>query len=158
MRYLFGQFVLGSTNLICWSNRLSPIMRFKKRPEVEADMFIPARRFLDFCKLYEQDFSFYPLWIVPYRVPDAYPWLNPEHFARMADDLLIDCAVYGMKNNGESDASVRLEQATFELDGIKALISGNHYTREPVVEQQQTTSRAQVWPKRSVSLPPTPAT
>ena len=66
-------------------------------------MFIPARRFLDFCKLYEQDFGFYPLWIVPYRVPDAYPWLNPEHFARMADDLLIDCAVYGMKNNGESD-------------------------------------------------------
>ena len=44
-------------------------MWFKKRPEVVADVFNPARRFLDFCKLYEQVFGFYPLWIVPYRVP-----------------------------------------------------------------------------------------
>jgi hypothetical protein len=48
----------------------------------------------------------------------------------MGDDLFIDCAVYGMKNNGDEDASQRLEQATYDLDGMKALIGRNHYSPE----------------------------
>jgi FAD/FMN-containing dehydrogenase len=130
VRALIGRFMLGSTNLIKWSGRLEPLMRWKKRPEVVADVFIPARRFLDFCKRYEQDMGFYPLWVVPYRVPRQYPWLSNEHVTRMGDDLFIDCAVYGMKNNGATDASPRLEELTYDLDGIKALIGRNHYSAE----------------------------
>jgi FAD/FMN-containing dehydrogenase len=130
VRALVGRFLLGSTNLIRWSNRLAPVMKLKKRPEVVADVFIPARRFLDFSKVYANDFGFYPLWMVPYRVPHAYPWLNPAHWTRMGDDLFIDCAVYGMRNNGDMDASAQLEQATYDLDGMKALIGRNHYQRE----------------------------
>ena len=129
-RFLFGRYMLGSTNLIEWSGRLNPVMKLKKRPEVVADVFIPARRFLDFCKRYEEEMNFYPLWVVPYRMPRPYPWLGRDHLARMDDDLFIDCAVYGMKNNGETDASPRLEGLTFELDGIKALIGRNHYSPE----------------------------
>jgi FAD/FMN-containing dehydrogenase len=130
VRSLVGRWFLGSTNLIKWSNRLAPMMKLKKRPEVVADVFIPARRFLDFCKVYENDFNFYPLWIVPYRVPGTYPWLTPDYFAWMGDELFIDCAVYGMRNNGPADKSHELEQATYDLDGMKALIGRNHYTRE----------------------------
>jgi FAD/FMN-containing dehydrogenase len=129
-RFLFGRYMLGSTNLIEWSARLNPVLKLKKRPEVVADVFIPARRFLDFCKRYEEEMNFYPLWVVPYRVPRPYPWLSREHFERMGDDLFIDCAVYGMKNNGPTDASPRLEELTFDLDGIKALIGRNHYSPE----------------------------
>ena len=134
---LFGRYMLGSTNLIKWSGRLEPMMKWKKRPEVVADVFIPARRFLDFGKRYEEEMSFYPLWIVPYRVPRQYPWLSRDHFERMGDDLFIDCAVYGMKNNGETDASPRLEELTFDLDGIKALIGRNHYSDGTVLGHLQ---------------------
>ena len=130
VRFLFGRYLLGSTNLIRWSARLNPLLKLKKRPEVVADVFIPARRFLDFCKRYEEDMGFYPLWVVPYRVPKQYPWLSDSHFARMEDTLFIDCAVYGMRNNGPADASPVLEELTFDLDGIKALIGRNHYSSE----------------------------
>lgn len=130
VRALIGRYLLGSTNLIRWSDRLAPVMKLKKRPEVVADIFVPSRRFLDFCKWYESDYKFWPLWLVPYRVPRPYPWLDSGHWDRMGDDLFIDCAVYGKKNNGPEDASRQLEDATYELDGMKALIGRNHYSPE----------------------------
>ena len=131
IRFLVGKLFLGSTNLIKWSNRLSPILGLKKRPDVVVDVFIPGKRFSDFFKWYEKDFAFWPLWIVPYRVPEPYPWISPGHSKRMDDDLMIDCAIYGKKNNDPSvDFSRMLEDKTFELGGIKTLISRNHYTRE----------------------------
>src|SRR5262249_14113718 len=66
-----------------------------------------------------------------YRIPEMYPWIAPEHAVRMADGLFIDCAVYGKPNSDPKvDASQVLEEKTFELGGIKTLISRNHYSRE----------------------------
>jgi hypothetical protein len=49
----------------------------------------------------------------------------------MADDLMVDCAVYGRRNTDRDvDWSEEIERKTFELGGIKTLISRNHYTRE----------------------------
>jgi hypothetical protein len=49
----------------------------------------------------------------------------------MADELFIDCAVYGKPNEEPGiDYSEILERKTYELDGIKTLISRNHYSRE----------------------------
>jgi hypothetical protein len=49
----------------------------------------------------------------------------------MTDDLMIDVAVYGKRNNRRDiDWSEVLEHKTHELGGIKTLISRNHYTRE----------------------------
>jgi hypothetical protein len=135
VRATLGRFFLGSTNMIKWSNRLEKIIGLKKRPDVVCDVFIPQNRFGDFYRWYEKTFDYWPLWIVPYRVPKLYDWISPEHqkrmLAQMPDLLMIDCAVYG-KPNGESDRdySELLERKTFELDGIKTLISQNHYTPE----------------------------
>jgi FAD/FMN-containing dehydrogenase len=132
VRRLVGRWVLGSTNLIRWSNRLGPLLgRVLRRPDVVVDVFIPLRRFGDFWRWYERDFSYWPLWIVPYRVPEMYPWVAPGHAAKLDDELMIDCAVYGKRNVKRSvDWSQVLEEKTHELGGIKTLISRNHYTRE----------------------------
>lgn len=132
VRFVAGKLVLGSTNLIRWSNRLAPLLRrIKRRPDVVVDLFIPDRRFADFYRWYAEEPRFYPLWVIPYRLPGFYPWIAGEHARRMQDTLLIDCAVYGMPNGEpERDWSAVFEQQTFACDGVKTLISRNHYTRE----------------------------
>jgi FAD/FMN-containing dehydrogenase len=131
VRWALGGVFLGSTNLIRWSRRLESVLKLKRRPDVVCDVFIPAKRFGDFWRWYEKDFSYYPLWIVPYRIPEMYPWVAPEHAARMGDELFIDCAVYGKPNNDPAvDGSQVLEEKTYELGGIKTLISRNHHSRE----------------------------
>jgi len=128
VRATIGRPFLGSTNLIRWSERLAPVLRLKKRPDVVVDVFLPIRRFADFFAWYARDYDFWPLWIVPYRVDAIYPWISDERAARMADTLLIDAAVYGKPNTHPTlDASEVLERKVFELDGIKTLISRNHY-------------------------------
>jgi len=130
-RLLFGKIVLGSTKLIAWSRRLKKIMKLKKRPEVIVDVFIPSQRFEEFFKWYENDFDFFPLWVVPYRAPELYPWLDDEYARRMGGTLFIDCAIYGKKNSDpEVDYSELLENKTTELGGIKTLISRNHFSEE----------------------------
>ncbi len=132
VRRVVGRWILGSTNLIRWSNRLGPLLgRVMRRPDVVVDVFIPLRRFGDFWRWYERDFSYWPLWIVPYRVREMYPWVAAGHAAKLEDALMIDCAVYGKRNVKRSvDWSQVLEEKTHELGGIKTLISRNHYTRE----------------------------
>ncbi len=131
VRRLVGRFVLGSTNLIRWSERLRPLFALQRRPPVVCDVFIPARRFLDFFAWYERSFAHWPLWVVPYRVPGIYPWISTELGSRMQDDLFIDCAIYGKPNrHPEVDASEVLEARTYAHDGLKTLIGRNHYTRE----------------------------
>lgn len=130
-RLLFGKFVLGSTNLIKWSKRLRHIMRLKKRPEVVVDVFIPHKKFGEFFDWYKNDYDFFPLWIVPYKAPELYPWIGAEHARGMDDTLFIDCAVYGKLNNDpDKDYSEILEKKTIELGGIKTLISRNHFDKE----------------------------
>lgn len=132
VRLLAGKLYLGSTNLIRWSNLLAPVLRkIKRRPDVVVDLFIPDRRFADFYAWYEREPRFYPLWVIPYRLPRFYPWLADEHVARMQDPLLIDCAIYGLPNDDpDRDWSAVFEEQTFACDGVKTLISRNHYTRE----------------------------
>lgn len=49
----------------------------------------------------------------------------------MDDRLFFDCAIYGKPNGDPAiDWSQVLEEKTFELGGIKTLISYNHYSAE----------------------------
>lgn len=129
VRLLVGKLVLGSTNLIRWSNRLERVLALKRRPDVVCDVFVPARRWLEFFAWYQRVFRFYPLWIVPYRPPAPYPWIATERAHGLAGELLVDCAVYGRPNSEpDVDYSALLEDQTFELGGVKTLISRNHYT------------------------------
>ena len=131
VRWAVGKLFLGSTNLIKWSGRLERVLKLKKRPDVVVDVFVPARNLGAFFDWYTRDLQFYPLWVVPYRIAEPYPWIARGHAAQMQDTLMIDCAVYGMKNDHpERDVSQLLEEKTYELGGIKTLISRNHHTAE----------------------------
>lgn len=131
MRFLFGKAILGSDNLIKWAERAEFIMKLKKRPEVVVDIFIPEDNFEKFYEWYEKDFDFFPLWIVPYQAPEVYPWLDDNYAKGLKNKLFIDCGIYGKPNNKpEIDYSQLLENKTFELNGIKGLISRNHYDKE----------------------------
>ncbi len=132
VRFLLGRQVLGSTNLIRWSNRLDKLIgTVKKRPDVVCDYFVPMRNFQHFFEWYAKDFDYWPLWVIPYRMPRPYPWISEEHAARFGDELFVDCAVYG-KENGDPqvDWSEVLEKKTYEMGGIKTLISRNHHSED----------------------------
>jgi FAD/FMN-containing dehydrogenase len=131
VRFAVGKLFLGSTNLIRWSKRLERVLALKKRPDVVVDVFVPSRRLREFFDWYARGLAYYPLWLVPYRIAAPYPWIAPSHAAGFADDLFIDCAVYGKRNGDPAiDWSQALEEKTYELGGIKTLISRNHHTRE----------------------------
>ncbi|MGZ3707484.1 MAG: FAD-binding oxidoreductase [Bdellovibrionota bacterium] len=147
VRLLVGKFVLGSSKMIWWSKALERLFQFKKRPDVVCDVFIPARNAAEFHAWYRREFSHFPLWVIPYRIPKPYGWIAPEHAERMGDKLFLDFAVYGMPNDREEvDLSHLLEEKTFELNGIKTLISRNHYSRDRFwrIYDQQNYSRAKM--------------
>ncbi|MEZ4295179.1 MAG: FAD-binding oxidoreductase [Polyangiaceae bacterium] len=128
-RRLWGPLFLGSRKLLRWSERLRPIERLKRSPPpVVTDVFIPERHAESFWDWYASKFSFYPVWLVPYRMPRPYAWLHPEHVARAGQSFYIDFAIYGLEDTHASPCySEQIERKTFELGGIKTLIGRNHY-------------------------------
>jgi FAD/FMN-containing dehydrogenase len=131
MRLLLGKALLGSTNLLRWADRLRPVLKLRKNPPVVVDCFIPDNRFEAFFRWYERAVDHWPLWVVPYRIPKAYGWIAPAHAEKMQDDLCIDCAIYGKANDDPGvDYYKLLEDKTYELNGVKTLISKNSYDRE----------------------------
>lgn len=154
VRKLLGGFFLGSDNMIRWSKRLGKIflpagaeklppvraaekyLNYKKRPDVIVDVFVPGKRFGEFWSWYKKEFDFFPLWIVPYKMPaGVYPWVNPEHRDKTRENFFIDAAIYGKKNcEADRDLAKLLEEKVFELGGIKTLISKNYYGRERFAE------------------------
>lgn len=131
VRRMLGKRVLGSTNLIRWARRLERVIGLKRRPDVVCDVFVPRRRVRDFYEWYARDLAFYPLWVVPYRMPRPYAWLDPRYAEATRDDLHFDLAIYGMPNGDPRvDLSEVLEQKVHEHQGVKTLISRNHYTPE----------------------------
>jgi FAD/FMN-containing dehydrogenase len=131
VRFLLGRWFLGSTNLIRWSKRLEPLFGLKRRPDVLVDLFIPSDRAPEFYDWYLREARYYPLWVVPYRIPEVYPWIDDRYAEGIGGDLFFDLAIYGMRNSDPSvDWSKEFEEKTHELGGIKTLISRNHYTRE----------------------------
>jgi len=132
VRKVFGGMYLGSTNLIRWAGRLRKILAIKRRPDIVVDVFIPDNRFAEFFAWYATAFHFYPLWIVPYAMPEVYPWVSDVVRERIGKiHMVIDCAIYGRPNDDPvRDLSRELEEKVFELNGVKTLISRNTYSRE----------------------------
>lgn len=129
VRRLVGKRVLGSTNLIRWAHRLERVLRLKRRPDVVCDVFIPRHRVHDFYAWYSRRLAFFPLWVVPYRMAQPYPWLDPTFAVATRDELHYDLAIYGLPNGrADVDLSVVLEDAVREHQGVKTLISRNHYS------------------------------
>jgi hypothetical protein len=131
MRFLLGKWLLSSTNLLTWSKRLAPLLRFDKRPDVVVDVFIPSNTLEKFYKRYEKEIGFYPLWVVPYRRVQDYPWIDDDYNKRINDPFFFDLAIYGLKNRKKEVNFYKLiEDMVYEANGIKTLISHNFYDRE----------------------------
>ncbi len=132
VRFLVGKWFLGSTNVLKSARRFEPIFkRTRLRPDLVVDVFIPVRNFRPFVQWYRETFDYWPLWIVPYKVPRMYPWLSDDWQKRIEDEYAIDCAVYGKSDNDPKvHLSEMLQHKTHELGGMKTLISRNHYTED----------------------------
>jgi FAD/FMN-containing dehydrogenase len=127
LRFLFGSFFLGSSKMLKLAHKL-PIMNYSLHgPKVVADVFIPYTNSEEFFDWYLKLFNFFPLWVVPYHMDKAYPWLNPALMQDVKDTLFIDCAIYGFKQDKSHNYYKELEKKVFALKGIKTLITHNYY-------------------------------
>lgn len=128
-RLLFGKF-LGSSRILRLAEKLRWLLLTDDRPDVTVDTFIPFSRLKEFLEWYAKDFGHFPLWVVPYARVHDYEWLADSFWAKLPDELMIDIAIYGMKQRGETNYYRLMEEKLQELGGIKTLISYNYYQEE----------------------------
>ncbi len=128
-RLLLGKF-LGSSEILRLAEKLRWLLLSDDRPDVTVDTFLPYSRLKDFLLWYEQDFNHYPLWCVPYRRVHDYEWLTQSFWSAMKDELMVDIAIYGMKQRGSTNYYRLMEEKLQELGGIKTLISYNYYSED----------------------------
>ena len=128
-RLLFGKF-LGSSQILRLAEKLRWLLLSDDRPDVTVDTFIPFSRLKEFLEWYARDFGHFPLWVVPYARVHDYEWLTEGFWAKLSDTLMIDIAIYGMKQRGNANYYRLMEEKLQEINGIKTLISYNYYTED----------------------------
>ena len=128
-RLLFGKF-LGSSQILRLAEKLRWLLLSDDRPDVTVDTFLPFSRLKEFLEWYAKDFGHFPLWVVPYARVHDYEWLTNSFWAKTKDTLMIDIAVYGMKQRGDTNYYRLMEEKLQELNGIKTLISYNYYKED----------------------------
>jgi FAD/FMN-containing dehydrogenase len=102
----------------------------RTKPSVTVDLFLPFSRVEAFMDWYQRTLGFFPLWCVPYRRVRDYEWLSPRFFDGLQDQLLLDIAIYGMKQPRGRNTYRELEEALNRFGGLKTLISHNYYPPE----------------------------
>lgn len=128
-RLLIGKF-LGSSQILRLAEKLRWLLLNDDRPDVTVDTFIPFSRLKEFLEWYAKDFGHFPLWVVPYARVHDYEWLTESFWEKLTDTLMIDIAIYGMKQRGDTNYYRLMEEKLQELNGIKTLISYNYYTED----------------------------
>ena len=128
-RLLLGKF-LGSSQILRIAEKARWLVLDDARPDVTVDTFLPFSRLREFLLWWEADCGHFPLWCVPYRRVHDYEWLSDEYWKRVTDQLMVDIAIYGMKQRGETNYYRLLETKLAELGGVKTLISYNYYPEE----------------------------
>ena len=128
-RLLLGKF-LGSSQILRLAEKFRWLLLSDDRPDVTVDTFIPFSRLKEFLEWYAKDFAHFPLWVVPYARVHDYEWLTDSFWAQTRDKLMIDIAIYGMKQRGDTNYYRLMEEKLQELSGIKTLISYNYYKED----------------------------
>jgi hypothetical protein len=128
-RLLLGK-LLGSSEILRIAERLRWLLLSDDRPDVTVDTFLPFSRLKEFLEWYAVDFGHFPLWCVPYRRVHDYEWLADSYWRKFSDELMVDIAIYGMKQRGETNYYRLMEQKLQELNGVKTLISYNYYPED----------------------------
>ncbi len=127
-RLLFGKF-LDSTRLL----RLIKLMRHvipASAIPVTLDTFIPFSKMTEFFAWYRREVDFFPLWCVPYKKVRTYEWIDTEFAKKAPDDLYLDIAIYGMRQQPGKNFYAMFEQELMRIGGLKTLITPNFYTEE----------------------------
>jgi FAD/FMN-containing dehydrogenase len=125
-RLLLGKF-LGSSEILRLAEKLRWLVLSDDRPDVTVDTFLPFSRLKEFLEWYARDFGHFPLWVVPYARVHDYEWLSDNFWAKLDDKLMVDIAIYGMKQRGDANYYRLMEEKLQELNGVKTLISYNYY-------------------------------
>jgi hypothetical protein len=125
-RLFLGKF-LGSSQILRIAEKLRWLVLSDDRPDITVDTFLPFSRLKEFLEWYATAFSHYPLWVVPYARVHDYEWLDDSFWAKLDDRLMVDIAIYGMKQRGDTNYYRLMEEKLQELNGIKTLISYNYY-------------------------------
>lgn len=128
-RLLLGKF-LGSSEILRLAEKLRFFLLSDQRPDITVDTFLPFSRLKEFLEWYAVDFGHFPLWCVPYRRVHDYEWLSDRFWKGINDRLMVDIAIYGMKQRGEVNYYRLLEEKLRELNGVKTLISYNYYQED----------------------------
>jgi FAD/FMN-containing dehydrogenase len=127
-RLLFGK-LLSSTQLLRLAAML-PRLLSADRPNVTVDLFLPFSKLDAYMRWHEDTLGFFPLWCVPYKVPRRYEWIAKDFFAGIDDELFVDIAIYGMEQPPGRNVYKELEDELPRVNGIKTLISHNHYDEQ----------------------------
>jgi hypothetical protein len=117
---------MSSSQWLRLGEKLHWLLR-RDRPTVTVDLFLPASKVPAFLEWYTREFDFFPLWCVPYRRVHDYEWLADSFYRDLTDHMFLDLAIYGMRQHGDRNAHVMIEDKLRELGGIKTLISHNYY-------------------------------
>jgi FAD/FMN-containing dehydrogenase len=125
-RLLFGK-MLGSTQVL-WAAEKLPWLLPAEQPTVIIDVFVPMGKVEEFMRWYQDELGFFPLWCVPYRRVQHYPWLSDEFYARTRETLFLDLAIYGMRQRAGKNDHAIIEQKLLEIGGLKTLISHNYFS------------------------------
>lgn len=125
---LFLGKVLDSGTTLRLAEILHAVVLEKERPTITLDVFLPMSKVETFLTWYREEFGYFPLWMVPYRRVRDYEWLADSFYAGLEDDMFVDLAIYGMKQNGDKHYHKLMEDKLRELGGMKTLISHNYYT------------------------------
>jgi FAD/FMN-containing dehydrogenase len=128
-RLFFGK-LLDSGTVLRAADKLGQHFLDDERPDVTLDVFMPFSKVDEFLAWYEREFDYFPLWVVPYRRVRDYEWIDEHFYEGMEDELFLDLAIYGMKQDGSKNYHKVMEDKLRELGGIKTLISHNYYSRD----------------------------
>lgn len=128
-RLFFGK-LLDSGTVLRAADKLGKLVLDDERPDVIVDVFLPFSKVEAFLAWYERELGHFPLWVVPYRRVRDYEWIDESFYAGLADELFLDLAIYGMKQDGTRNVHKLVEDKLRELGGIKTLISHNYYSHD----------------------------
>jgi FAD/FMN-containing dehydrogenase len=125
-----GKF-MGSSSVLNLADKFRNLLLDDDNPVVTLDVFIPFSKMDGFLDWYEKEFGYFPLWCVPYKRVRDYEWIADGLMNRMnRDELFVDLAIYGMKQDGTRNYHKVMEDKLREIGGIKTLISHNYYTED----------------------------
>lgn len=125
-RLFFGKF-MDSTKVLRLVEKFRWLIPARKIP-ITVDIFIPFSKFTEFIEWHKREINFFPLWCVPYKRVQNYPWLSNDFLKKAKDKLFIDLALYGMKKKDDKNYYKIIEDKLMEICGIKTLISNNYYS------------------------------